>query len=105
MVAILVSGRNGDERTIDVPQGTTLMEGLRAGGVLEIEGICGGYCLCGTCHVYVAEDDLARLPEQGEDEGALLEGLLTAEPRSRLTCQLTCTQAFEGLRLQVAPRE
>jgi ferredoxin, 2Fe-2S len=44
--------RDGDEHTLEARAGYTLMEILRDGG-LPIEAICGGQCICSTCHVYV----------------------------------------------------
>jgi len=105
MANIRVTNRDGSLETIDVPTGSTLMEGLRAGGILDIEGICGGYALCGTCHVYVDAANRARLPEQNDDEVTLLEGLMTANENSRLMCQVTCTPELEGLEVTVAPRD
>jgi len=44
-----------------------------ANGVPGIEAECGGSRSCGTCHVYVEEADLARLPALNENEEALLD--------------------------------
>jgi len=105
MANIRVTNRDGSRVRVDVPTGNTLMEGLRAGGILDIEGICGGYALCGTCHVYVDAANRARLPEQGDDELTLLEGLMTANENSRLMCQVTCTAELADLEVTVAPRD
>ena len=44
---------NGTEHTIDVPNGTTLMEAAVKQGIPGIDGDCGGVCACATCHVFV----------------------------------------------------
>ncbi|HAC57094.1 MAG TPA: 2Fe-2S ferredoxin, partial [Rhodobiaceae bacterium] len=41
---------NGTEHTIDVPNGTTLMEAAVKQGIPGIDGDCGGACACATCH-------------------------------------------------------
>jgi len=103
MVRILVTKRNGTRQAVDVPVGTTLMAGLRDGGIDDIEGICGGYALCGTCHCYVDEANRARLPDRNDDEEVLLEGLLTVTGDSRLMCQITASEELDGLEVTVAP--
>ena len=34
----------------------------------RIDADCGGACACATCHVYVKEEWLDKLSEQGESE-------------------------------------
>jgi ferredoxin, 2Fe-2S len=88
----------GKETTLDIPVGTSVMQAAVLNGVDGIVAECGGSCMCATCHVYVREDQLAKLPPPGEDEDAMLEG--TASPRranSRLSCQLVVTPEMEGL--------
>jgi len=74
------------------------MRGAVNNAVPGIDADCGGECACATCHVYVDEADLARLPKisQGEDE--MLEST-AAERRknSRLSCQLVMTTGLDGL--------
>lgn len=105
MARIRVTNQDGSTETVEVATGTTLMAGLRDGGILDIEGICGGYVQCGTCHCYVDAANRARLPEQGEDEIDLLDGLTTTNENSRLMCQITCADELDGLEVTVAPRD
>lgn len=75
------------ERLLDAAQ--------RAGQPLE--GTCGGDMACGTCHVLVAEADLARLPAPVPEEEDLLDLLPQARRTSRLACQIVLADAFDGL--------
>ncbi|HEY8358474.1 MAG TPA: 2Fe-2S iron-sulfur cluster-binding protein, partial [Ramlibacter sp.] len=63
-----------------------------------IEADCGGLATCATCHVYVREPFAAQLPPPQDDERAMLE-FTAAErrPGSRLGCQVTLTEAMDGL--------
>lgn len=105
MVKICVTNRDGSKQDVEVEPGLNLMEGLRDGGILDIEGICGGYCLCGTCHCYVDAANRERLAEQSEDEVDLLDGLMTSNENSRLMCQVKCDESLEGFEVTVAPRD
>jgi ferredoxin, 2Fe-2S len=89
---------SGKETTLDIAVGTSVMQAAVFNGVDGIVAECGGSCMCATCHVYVREADLAKLPPIGEDEEAMLEG--TASPRkpnSRLSCQLVASPEMDGL--------
>jgi ferredoxin, 2Fe-2S len=88
----------GNEKTLDIPAGTSVMQAAVLNGVDGIVAECGGSCMCATCHVYVRDDQLAMLAPIGEDEDAMLEG--TASPRrpnSRLSCQLVVSPEMDGL--------
>ena len=84
--------------TLDIDNGTSVMQAAVLHGVDGIVAECGGSCMCATCHVYVQEDMMARCPPMEADEDAMLEG--TASPRlpnSRLSCQLVVSAQMEGL--------
>lgn|SRR5690606_19911664 len=89
---------SGDSRTIDVPEGDTVMEGAVQNDVDGIVAECGGNAQCATCHVYVEEKFLPLLPPIADDEEAML-GSTAAErkPNSRLSCQLRVTAKLDGL--------
>jgi len=103
-VQVLVIDRDGDRHTLEVPDASVLMETLRLPDY-GVAAICGGMMACATCHVYVAERDLPRLPSQSSDEIELLEGLSGLRPTSRLSCQIVMMPALEGIELTIAPEE
>jgi len=103
MPRIIVTTRSGEERTVEAANGRCLMEELRAGGIDEIQAVCGGCGACCTCHVFVAADRLAGLPPMSEQEDALLDSSDSRNERSRLACQIPVTDALDGLRVTVAP--
>jgi 2Fe-2S ferredoxin len=88
----------GVRSDIEVQSGGTVMQNALERGLPGINGDCGGACQCCTCHVYVDESWLARLPPMEEMEDAMLD--CTAEPRrpnSRLSCMLTMGAELDGL--------
>ena len=105
MPIVHVTDRAGQAHSLQAPVGSVLMETLRDQG-MGIEAICGGQCACATCHCLIEPAWFETLGPPGEDELDLVSSLDHFDPaRSRLTCQLEVTGAFDGLKLTVAPEE
>lgn len=102
---IVVTDRSGVTREVIGLKGYSLMEVLRDNGFDEILALCGGCRSCGTCHVYVDPEFAHLLPPQAEEEVELLEGSQHRTVRSRLSCQIPCSSALEGIRLQIPPED
>ena len=75
---------------------------VRDGG-LDIEAICGGQCICSTCHVYIDPEWAASLPARGDAEQVLVEDSGHFREESRLSCQVEYEAALDGLKLELAP--
>ncbi len=106
MITLTVTDRNGTSTTLATGSEATLMEALRSAGQ-DVAGVCGGACSCGTCHVYVAAADLARLGPVSEDERDMLDALSELVPVtacSRLACQLRVDPALAGMAITIAPQ-
>jgi len=98
MVKITYVEFGGTQKLVDVPVGLTVMEGGRDNGVTGIEADCGGACACSTCHVYVDEAWVDRLPPRDAMEQDMLDfAFQPDERRSRLTCQIKVTPEIDGL--------
>ncbi|HWZ32630.1 MAG TPA: 2Fe-2S iron-sulfur cluster-binding protein [Bryobacteraceae bacterium] len=83
---------------VAVPIGDSVMEGAIKNGVDGIVAECGGAAQCGTCHVYVEESWLGKLPPMQDDENAMLDTTLCPRrPNSRLSCQIPVTKELDGL--------
>ncbi|MDZ7905563.1 MAG: 2Fe-2S iron-sulfur cluster-binding protein [Cypionkella sp.] len=96
----------GKENTINVANGMTVMEGARDNGVRGIEADCGGACACSTCHVYVDEAWVARLPKKDAMEEDMLDFAYQPDAnRSRLTCQIKVSDALDGLRVYMPEKQ
>lgn len=106
MAKITYIEHNGTEHIVDVPNGLTVMEGARDNNIPGIEADCGGACACSTCHVYVAEDWVEKLPKREDMEEDMLDFAFEPDPkRSRLTCQLRVTDALDGLVVQMPEKQ
>jgi 2Fe-2S ferredoxin len=101
-----VTTRDGTTHTADGREGLSLMQNIRNVGIEELQAICGGSLSCATCHVYVESVPAgAALPGQSPDEKDLLDGSDYLKPNSRLSCQLTCGAALDGIHVTIAPED
>ena len=103
MGRVVATRRDGETREVETKRGRSLMLNIRKDA--EIAAICGGCASCGTCHVYVAEDWLDRLPPMREDEDTTLSFSDWRKPNSRLSCQIKVTDDLDGLAVTVAPED
>lgn len=105
MPRVIYVDSEGQRREVEVPVGSTVMEGAIDNDVAGIVAECGGACACATCHAYVADDWLAKLPPASDMEDAMLESARERRSNSRLTCQIEITDALDGLEVQVADND
>ncbi|MET0658444.1 MAG: 2Fe-2S iron-sulfur cluster-binding protein [Steroidobacteraceae bacterium] len=92
----------GAEHIIEVDCGSDLRSAALTNSVPGIEGACGGFGLCATCHVYVDNRWQAQLPLLSDEEDAMLVG--TASPRlpeSRLACQIRVHDGCDGMIVRI----
>jgi 2Fe-2S ferredoxin len=104
MPLLRVVDRDGVEHEVEAKSGLKVMETLRE---LDygVAAICGGMCSCATCHVYVDQDWVAKIPPAMSDEKELLNELSHHETNSRLSCQIEFTDSLAGLKVTIAPDE
>ncbi|MDN3566788.1 2Fe-2S iron-sulfur cluster-binding protein [Paeniroseomonas aquatica] len=88
---------NGREHGIELEAGLSVMQGAIENNIPGIDADCGGECACATCHVFVPEEWLAKTGTPGEQEASMLGFAATAQPNSRLACQITMSEALDGL--------
>ncbi len=101
---ITLTDRAGNTQNVDGEEGLKLMEAIRD---LDdsVEAICGGLCSCATCHVYVNEAWLGKLPGIEDDEEELLDSLEHRQANSRLSCQIELVPDLDGIAVTVGPEE
>lgn len=105
MPQLIVITRENKEQSINGKAGATVMEIIRDGAIDELLALCGGCCSCATCHVYVDPAFAAALPPMSADENELLDGSSHRNATSRLSCQISFTDALNGLKLTIAPED
>ena len=55
MTSVTYIEHNGTEHTVELAQGTSIMQGAVDNMIEGIVGECGGGLACATCHCYVDE--------------------------------------------------
>ena len=105
MPKLVVVNRSGEESTIEVGDGLSVMEAIRDNGFDELLALCGGCCSCATCHIFVDPAFADQLPAMSEDENDLLESSDHRGETSRLSCQVHLTPDLDGLRVIIAPED
>jgi 2Fe-2S ferredoxin len=93
---------NGQSITAEVPAGQSLMEAARDNNIPEILGDCGGNLACATCHVVVDDTWFAKSGGPGALEDPMLDITdIDRSSTSRLSCQLTMSEALDGIVLRI----
>ena len=90
---------------IDVQNGLTVMEGAVQNDIPGIDADCGGGMSCATCHVYIAEDWLDKLPVKEDGEEDMLDMAFEPKSNSRLSCQLTVSEDLDGLEVNIPSKQ
>lgn len=102
MINIIFKQVDGQEMHVAAKPGDSVMQIAVAHGVPGVIGECGGSLACATCHCYVEAEWLAQLEAISQSEDDMLDcAMAERRPESRLTCQLSVTEAMDGLILHV----
>ncbi|WP_341711220.1 2Fe-2S iron-sulfur cluster-binding protein [Erythrobacter sp.] len=92
----------GEAVTAEAEPGDNLLRVAQAVG-MPLEGTCEGQMACSTCHVVVAADWFARLPEASEEEEDMLDLAAGVTRTSRLSCQIVLDDTLDGLAVTIPP--
>lgn len=87
---------DGARRDFAVELGKSLLDVAWDNG-LDVEGACGGVMACSTCHVIVDPTWISKLSDPGVEEEEMLDLAWGLTETSRLGCQITVTEALDGL--------
>ena len=86
-----------NSKTVEVENGLSVMEGAIQNNIPGIDADCGGSMACATCHVYVEEKWLNKIPKAEEAEVDMIDMAYEPKKNSRLSCQLIVSDELEGL--------
>ena len=90
---------------VDVEAGYSIMEGAINNNIEGIVAECGGACACATCHSYVDQAWVDKIPSMDDMEDSMLDAAFERKDNSRLTCQIEMSDALAGIVIHVADNE
>ncbi len=106
MTQIHLIQADGQALSLEGEDGQSVMQLATAAGLSGIVGECGGSAMCATCHVYVDEAWLDKLPQALPPELEMLECTASERrPNSRLSCQIKLAPELAGLTVHLPERQ
>ena len=97
MAKITYKNLEGKQNIVEVENGLSVMEGAVQNEIPGIDADCGGSMACATCHVYVEEKWLDKLPKAEEAEIDMIDMAFEPKKNSRLSCQILVSDELDGL--------
>ena len=88
---------NGNQHPVDIEEGKSLMKIAIESAVPGIDADCGGQCGCGTCHVIIDDNWFNNTGNITEEETLILDMTPEKADTSRLSCQISTTEAMDGM--------
>ena len=101
MPRVIYVEHSGVRHEVEVPSGTSVMQGAIDNLIEGIVGDCGGSCCCATCHCYVADAWVGLTGEADDNEKAMLDCVFDPQDNSRLSCQIVISAEHDGLIIQL----
>ena len=97
MAKITYKDFQGNSKTINVSNGLSVMEGAIQNEITGIDADCGGSMACATCHVYIKNEWLDKIPKAEEAEIDMIDMAYEPKKNSRLSCQIIVSDELDGL--------
>jgi 2Fe-2S ferredoxin len=92
---------DGTSSEVEAVSGDSIMETAIDNDIRGIVAECGGACSCATCHVYVDDAWLSKLPVPDALEDGMLDCVIDRRPNSRLSCQIRVSKDIDGISVSV----
>ena len=105
MAKITYKDYQGNSKTIDVENGLSVMEGAVQNEISGIDADCGGGMACATCHVYVEENWLDKIPKAEDAEIDMIDMAFEPKKNSRLSCQIIVNDDLDGLEVTTPEKQ
>ena len=105
MPKITYKDKLGNSKTLEVEKGLSVMEGAIQNDIPGIDADCGGSMACATCHVYVEEKWLDKLPKAEDGEIDMIDMAFEPKKNSRLSCQIIVSDELDGLEVTTPEKQ
>ena len=105
MPKITYKDYQGTSKTIEVENGLTVMEGAIQKDIPGIDADCGGSMACATCHVYVDDKWIDKMPKAEDAEIDMIDMAFEPKKNSRLSCQIIVSEELDGLEVTTPAKQ
>tara|TARA_B100000963_G_scaffold229207_1_gene199922 strand:- start:42 stop:362 length:321 start_codon:yes stop_codon:yes gene_type:complete len=105
MAKITYKDFQGNSKIIDVENGLSVMEGAIQNDIPGIDADCGGSMACATCHVYVKDEWLNKIPKAEDAEIDMIDMAYEPKKNSRLSCQIIVSDELNGLEITTPEKQ
>ena len=105
MAKITYKDFQGNSKTLEIENGLSVMEGAIQNDITGIDADCGGAMACATCHVYVDENWMQKLPQKDDGEEDMLDMAFEPKKNSRLSCQIIVSDELDGLVVNIPSKQ
>ena len=105
MPKITYKDYQGTSKTIEVKSGLSVMEGAIQKEIPGIDADCGGSMACATCHVYVDDKWLDKIPKAEDAEIDMIDMAFEPKKNSRLSCQIIINEELDGLEVTTPEKQ
>ena len=105
MPKITYKDYQGTSKTIEVENGLTVMEGAIQKDIPGIDADCGGSMACATCHVYVDDKWIDKIPRAEDAEIDMIDMAFEPKKNSRLSCQIIVSEELDGLEVTTPAKQ
>ena len=105
MPKVTYKGHQGTSKTIEVESGLSVMEGAIQKDIPGIDADCGGSMACATCHVYVDDKWLEKIPKAEDAEIDMIDMAFEPKKNSRLSCQIIVNEELDGLEVTTPEKQ
>jgi 2Fe-2S ferredoxin len=90
------------EHVVEANAGDSVMQTAVDNDIPGIDADCGGGMACATCHIYVDEKWLERVPDTDVMEDLMLDCVAAKRNSySRLSCQIDISSELDGLIVRI----
>ena len=105
MPKIIYKDNQGNSKIIEVENGLSVMEGAIQNDIPGIDADCGGSMACATCHVYVKDEWLNKIPKAEDAEVDMIDMAYEPKKNSRLSCQIIMSDELDGLEVTTPEKQ
>ena len=105
MAKVTFKDFKGNSKIIEVENGLSVMEGAIQNEIPGIDADCGGAMACATCHVYVKDEWLNKIPKAEDAEIDMIDMAYEPKKNSRLSCQIIVSDELNGIEVTTPKKQ